>query len=160
MTRRQLIILLSCVSVMLVAGIGYGIYQHRSHGKENKILTTDGAGYAVEEVPHADPNIVGKWRNSENPGWYKVYYDDYDEDARLFWGKEWDESDDVLEEDLNYHGNGWFQWEKKGKELHEYATMDARSVSIHKGYKLLLSTPDTLVYCEIDYTHILFHFSR
>ena len=159
MSRRQLILFVSCISVILIAGVGYGIYSHRSQEKENKILSTD-AGYAEEEITHADSAIVGKWRNAENPGWYKVYYDDFDEDAHMFWGKEWNEAEDVVEEDLIYHGNGWFHWEKKDGELHEYATMDMRDMPIHNGYILLLSTPDSLVYCQQGHRHLTSHFSR
>ena len=86
-------------------------------------FSTDAVIIMEDEMPEADPMIVGKWQSSDNPQWYKVYYDDYDEDEQLFWGKEWDESEDVLEEDLKYHGNGWFRWEKKGKELCEYSTL-------------------------------------
>lgn len=160
MNRKSLILLLACVAIILIAGIGYWIYCNRYYGEENKILSTDSVSYAEEEVPHADPNIVGKWRNTKNQGWYKVYYDDYDEDTHKFWGKEWDESENVVEEHLTYHGNGWFRWEKKGKELLEYATMDYLDTHILNSYILILSNPDTLVYREKDYKHIVYHFSR
>ena len=35
-----------------------------------------------------------------------------------------------MEEDLSYHGNGWFRWEKNKDTLREYATMDFRDVPI------------------------------
>ena len=137
MSRKQLIILILCIATVVAATVGYGIYYMQTHEGENEILSTNNDGYAIEEIPHADSLIVGKWQNSNNPQWYKVYYDDYDEDERLFWGKEWDESEDVYEEDLNYHGNGWFRWERRGGELLEYSTMDACDVPIAKIYKVL-----------------------
>ena len=94
------------------------------------------------------------------PQWYKVYYDDYDEEEHLFWGKEWDESDNVEEEDLNYHGNGWFRWEKSDNILREYATMDARDVPIYHGYRIHFSSADSLAYSEIGHKRSLFRFRR
>jgi hypothetical protein len=114
----------------------------------------------VREIPHADSLIAGKWQNAANPCWYKLYIDDYDDETGMFWGKEWNENEDVFEEDLNYHGNGWFRWEKKGKVLYEYATMDVRDVPIAKLYSLMISTTDSLVYCEQDYKKNVFCFTR
>lgn len=121
---------------------------------------TDDMQYFEDEFPTADPLIVGKWQNADNPQWYKVYYDDYDEEEHLFWGKEWDENDNVEEEDLNYHGNGWFRWEKDDNILREYATMDTRDVPIYHGYRIRLSTADTLVYSETAHKRSLFRFRR
>ena len=160
MTRKHLVILLlCCTAVVVAAAVWFGIY-YSQREKESDMLSTDSAGYAEDEIPHADPLIVGKWRNTDNPHWYKVYYDDFDEDEQLFWGKEWDESEDVHEEDLNYHGNGWFRWEKKGKELHEYATMDVRDIPIAKLYTLLFSTQDSLAYYQNNHKNSCFHFAR
>ena len=159
MTRKKLIILLVSIAAIAVA-TGIGIDYWLSQEKENEILSTNSAGYAEFEIPHADSLIVGKWQNTNNPQWFKVYYDDFDEDERLFWGKEWDEKEDVFEEDLNYHGNGWFRWEKRNNSLCEYATMDARDVPIHREYGILLSSTDSLVYHESDHKKIIFHFAR
>ena len=160
MGRKKLIWILVCIVVAVAAAIGIGVHYLQNGEKENTILSTDGAGYAEEEIPHADPLIVGKWQNTSNRGWYKVYYDDYDEDEKLFWGKEWDENEDVKEEDLRYHGNGWFRWEKKGNTLREYATMDARDVPIHRLYKIKTTTHDSLVYNDPDYKKTIYRFAR
>ena len=160
MKRKHLVVILLCFATILVATVGYCVYDMFFRAKENQMMSTNSAGYAEKEIPHADPLLVGKWQNTDNPHWYKVYYDDYDEQEGLFWGKEWDESEDVLEEDLQYHGNGWFRWEKKGNELHEYATMEIRDVPIHRACKLLLSTPDSLVYHDVAYKNQIFRFGR
>ena len=78
----------------------------------------------------------------------------------MFWGKEWDEKEDVYEEDLNYHGNGWFLWEKKGNMLHEYASMDNHIAPIFRAYKIRNSTVDSVVCNERDYKKIIFRFAR
>ena len=165
--KKKLLVIGACV-VVCVAACAVWLYvryqqKQKPETPEEEILNThptDAVDYYVEMIPTADPLIVGKWQNTANPGWYKVYYDDYDEEKKLFWGKEWDESEDVLEEDLNYHGNGWFRWEKRGKELHEYSTMDNRDVPIHRGYVIRSSTTDSLVYFEPDYKKVIFRFAR
>lgn len=163
MKRKQVFILIGLALALTVAAVGYVLYQRKAQTQEGKMMymhPTDRGGYYEEEVPHADSLIVGKWQNTANSGWYKVYYDDYDEDTQSFWGKEWNEAEDVKEDDLNYHGNGWFRREKKGKQLHEYATMDYRDVPIHRGYVIRLSSSDSLVYCEPDYQHVIYRFAR
>ena len=42
--------------------------------------TTDKVDYFHGSAPFADPLVVGRWQNTENPQWYKVYYDDSAED--------------------------------------------------------------------------------
>ena len=158
--NRKLIIILLCITAATAAAVWFGIYYKQTRGKQDRIYSTNSGGYAEEEMLHADSLIVGKWQCAENPQWYKVYYDDYDEEQNLFWGKEWDESEDVQEEDLKYHGNGWFRWNKTGNTLHEYATMDARDVPIHRAYKIRLSTHDSLVYSEPDHKRFVFRFAR
>ena len=160
MNRKQLIILLLSVAAIAAAAVWYGAY-HRQREQENEGLTTNSAGYAEEEVPHADPFIVGKWQNDVNPQWFKVYYDDYDEDEGFFWGKEWNEADDVSEEDLNYHGNGWFRWRREGKQLIEMHTMDVQDVPIPKVWNILTqSLPDSLILTNPDRKKQCIRFGR
>lgn len=163
MKRKHLFILIGLSLAIIAVAVGYGIYRRSTKTQEGEILymhPTDRGGYYEEEIQHADPLIVGKWQNTHNAGWYKVYYDDLDEDTQMFWGKEWNEAEDVHEDDLKYHGNGWFRWEKKGKALHEYATMDARDVPIHKEYTIHLSSSDSLVYYEKAYKQNFFRFAH
>lgn len=94
--------------------------------------------YFEGEIPPADPLMVGRWKNADNAGWHKVYYDDDDGEGH-YWGKEWDEADDVLEEDLGYHGNGWFRWNKSNDTLIEYSTMDFRDVPIAHIYVIKMN---------------------
>ncbi len=159
MKRKSIIIVSLLTAVIVIASVGYGIYRFQVREKENKILSTDGT-YTIEEVPSADPLIVGKWANTANPLWYKAFYDDYDEETGMFWGKEWNEAEDVFEWDLNYHGNGWFRWEKKKSTLRIYATMDARDVPIHRAYKILVSTADSLVLQDAEYKNIIHRFTK
>lgn len=160
MKRKSTVVVLLLLAAVVIAAIGYGIYHFRTHDKENKMLPTDGKSFAVEEIATADPLIVGKWTNTSNPLWLRVFYDDYDDETGMFWGKEWDEKEDVFEEDLNYHGNGWFRWEKKKNSLRIYATMDARDVPIHRAYNILVSTSDSLVLQDTEYKKLIYRFAK
>lgn len=120
--------------------------------------STNDVYYYENGAPPADPDIVGMWRNSDNPRWYKVYYDDYDGDG-FYWGKEWDEADDVEEEDLTYHGNGWFLWRKEGKNLREMHKMDISEVAIPKIWRFK-TKPDSLLLFHPDSKKICDRFGR
>ncbi len=122
--------------------------------------TTHGIVYFAREQAEADPMLMGKWRNTDNTQWYKVFYDDYDEEEELFWGKEWNEADDVAEEDLRYHGNGWFRWDTYGETLREFATMDSRDVPIAKIYVIDYLSPDSLCYHEDLSPKRVYQFTR
>ena len=165
--KKRLIVIGVCLAAVLAACAVWFYVRHQPEpepqtpgGEVVNTHPTDGPGYYVDIIPCGDSLIVGKWQNTANPQWYKVYYDDYDEDTQMFWGKEWDESEDVLEEDLNYHGNGWFRWDKIGDELHEYSTMDNRDVPIHKGYIIRYSSYDSLVYFEPARKKVIHRFTR
>lgn len=160
--KRRTVLIVVCAVAVLAAAVGIVSYI-QTRPQQNKIASTDSGGYAILEVPPADPALVGKWRNTENPQWYKVYYDDYDGEG-YFWGKEWNEADDVQEEDLNYHGNGWFRWRKDSKQLIELHTMDVQDVPIPKIWivrHLSARVPnDSLVLTESDREKNCYHFSR
>ena len=153
MQRKYLILILTFTAVVLL-GAAVGIYVvHVSDRTEqvhpDKHPTNSHVAFE-DDTPSADPAIVGKWQNSDNPKWYKVYYDDYDGDG-FFWGKEWDESEDVQEEDLIYHGNGWFRWQKDKNQLLEMHTMDVQDTPIPKRWLVLSrSLPDSLILTNAD----------
>ena len=168
--RKQTILLLvACLVATIVAGM-VGWYLRTKTQKPEKEpetgvistndLPTDAGVVFDESAPTADPLIVGRWQNSANPLWHKVYYDDPDEEEGLYWGKEWNEEDDVLEEDLRYHGNGWFRWDKRGNTLREFATMDTRDVPIGKIYTVCYASTDSMAYYEPDYPKQVYRFSR
>lgn len=80
--------------------------------------------------------IVGRWQNMDNKGWYCVFYEEVDGEG-MCWGKEWDESENVLEEDLPFHRNGWFRWRIKDGVLHKFAVMNMSEAIIYKSYKVV-----------------------
>ena len=147
MKRRIVIILCSITAVLLAAAATWFFVNRRAPREQTDELSDEyntNIHFSYEEdIPMADPLIVGKWSNSDNPKWYKVYYDDYDDDG-FFWGKEWNEADDVQEYDLQYHGNGWFRWKKTDKQLLELHTMDIQDVPIPKVWQFQAVCPDKL----------------
>lgn len=133
--KKANLITVICLVSLLVAGAA-AVYVVHSRSTEEKEIEAPKEKTNMhlsfeDNIPPADPALVGKWQNTINPQWYKVYYDDYDDEG-YYWGKEWNEADDVQEEDLNYHGNGWFRWKKDGKQLIEMHTMDVQDVPIPK----------------------------
>ena len=151
MDRRKLYFILVCI----VAGFGLAAFwtglRRPAARRTVNVMATD-TRMTIDQrtdLPPADPAIVGHWISSDKPGWHKVYYDDYDEKQQLFWGKEWDESDDVMEEDLSYHGNGWFRWTKNKDTLFEYHTMDLTEVPIAHRYKIRINDSTDIEQLEI-----------
>lgn len=140
--KKQTIILFICLA-MVCAAIGAAIWLSTEKDRTEEQSTEQEVGEQAQEnehgtnsiiyfegdVPPADPLMVGRWTSMANASWHKVYYDDDDGEGH-YWGKEWDEADDVLEEDLSYHGNGWFRWVKSNDTLYEFSTMDFRDVPI------------------------------
>ena len=120
--------------------------------------STNGVIYFEDEVPPADPTMVGKWLSVDKPGWHKVYYDDDDGEGH-YWGKEWDENEDVLEEDLSYHGNGWFRWEKHKDTLREFSTMDFRDVPIAHTYLVTVFDSCNITLAETN-KRSTYHFTK
>lgn len=57
--------------------------------------------------------LIGHWQgvSPTTSGLHFVFYDEAAEDG-YSWGKTWDESDNISEDNLVYHGNGWFMWKK------------------------------------------------
>lgn len=103
--------------------------------------------------------VVGNWQNIANSGWHCVFYDEMDEDG-MCWGKEWDESENVFEEDLVFHKNGWFKWKIKEGVLHKFVVMDMSSAFIHKSYDVVNMKNDQLVIQDDKYDSYKYTFVR
>lgn len=160
--KKKLLIIIGCL-LALCAAVGCAVWLYMQskqkppqepeevEAQEDEFPEhgTNSAIFWEEETPPADPLMVGRWSCREKPGWYKVYYDDPDGEGR-YWGKEWDESDDVMEEDLGYHGNGWFRWTKSNDTLVEYSTMDFRDVPIAHTYRLTITDSTNVAIAETN----------
>lgn len=103
--------------------------------------------------------VVGRWQNTNNKDWYCVFYGEVDDEG-MCWGKEWDESENVNEEDLAFHKNGWFQWRIQEGVLHKFAVMDMSSSVIHKSYKVMEMKDGMLVIEDENYATTKYSFTR
>lgn len=171
--KRSPLIILACLAALLAAGAaGYLILRERQQTEALRPVeqvveapqeTTNAHVVFQDEQPTADPALVGKWVNAENPQWFKIYLDDYDDEEGYFWGKEWNEAEDVREEDLSYHGNGWFRWRKEGNQLVELHTMDVHDIPVPKTWSCrhlsARQSDDSLILISNERNNA-FHFSR
>lgn len=112
------------------------------------------------ETTEADTQLVGYWQNVENPNWYKAYYDDEDEDEQgVFWGKEWDETDGVLEEDLAWHGNGWYKWQRTPKGVLERYRMDINESEVPYHYNITFDKDESMIVTDVARNRT-YHFNK
>jgi len=107
-----------------------------------------------KKEPINTTDIVGKWvEQDEGRGGEHMRFLTADEEAKegdYFFGKEWDEGDDVYEDDLKYKGNGWFKWKIDGTTLSIIEHMDAGWADVPKTYTIDKLTATELVIYEPD----------
>jgi len=105
-----------------------------------------------QQEPINTNEIFGKWVEQDE-GRQEEYmrFLTAEEEAKegdYFFGKEWDEGDDVHEKDLIYKGNGWFKWKIEGTTLSIIEHMDAGWAKIPKTYTIYKLTATELVIYE------------
>lgn len=117
------------------------LLQPRRH--QQAIETNKKVVYEPEKV--ANPMLIGLWVENGTKH-YKIYLDDACDEESYFWGKEWDEEQGIFEEDLTYHGNGWFKWSKTHNELTEIYLSDQGNMVIPTQYRIHQLNDSILVY--------------
>lgn len=90
-------------------------------------------------------DLKGTWTEEANPLCYWVYSLDKDDSGEYYWGKTWDEADDVHESDLEYHGNGWFKWKISSNTLTQLHMMNISEAMVPKTYTVVSCNSTTLV---------------
>lgn len=107
-------------------------------------------------------DLQGLWRNDNTTTWYMRFTDEQADQAGYLWGREWgDGGDDVTEEDLQYHGNGWFQYQLEIKgDLHEIHMMDNQGAPIPQEYIVTLLTDKKLIYHKKGYSNQKYRFTK
>ncbi len=90
-------------------------------------------------------DLQGKWTESDNPLCYWVYSLTKDDTGEYYWGKTWDESDEVYESDLVEHGNGWFKWSLSSNTLTQLHVLEISSALVPKTYTVSSCNSSTLV---------------
>jgi len=103
--------------------------------------------FAAAEDEEYNPMLLGHWVCNERPTWHRIYTDEYSGNG-YYWGKEWDEAEDVSEEDLIDYGNGWFEWKMDGNDVLELATTDMSEARVPFIYTIKKLSDKDLVYIE------------
>ena len=141
-------ILIGCL--LLAAGIGvYKMSQKRSSLVAIDV-PDDGCNTGGREVFRTetiDTLLIGKWQHMVDTGWFRVYTLEPAGEGQ-YWGREWDTSEDIYEEDLKPSGNGWFKWRKEDKAIMEWQMTDINGVIIPYEYKLLKLDVEQLQFKE------------
>ena len=105
-------------------------------------------------------DLQGLWQENNTEHFVRFTTEQSDEAGYLY-GREWDEAEDIYEEDLLPHGNGWFKYlfETNGN-LTEIHLMDNGGAEIPKVYTVSKLTSTTLEYYEKDHKSISFSFQK
>ena len=106
-------------------------------------------------------DLQGLWQNDQYDTWHVRFTADAADQVNYFWGCEWgDYGDDVTEEDLVFHGDGWFKYRLNEDELLEIHKMDQGWADIPKVYIVTKLTDTDLEYYEKDHKNIKFKFAK
>lgn len=113
-------------------------------------------------------DLQGLWQEN-NTEHYVRFTTEQSDEAGYLYGREWDESEDIYEQDLldylskyGIHGNGWFKYlfETDNQKLTEIHLMDNGGAEIPKIYVVTKLTSTTLEYYEKDHKTISFSFQK
>jgi len=105
------------------------------------------------EVEFDETNLLGLWaKTSTNsitdtvPVEFVRFTNEMDENDEYKYGREWNESEDVYEEDLKPYGNGWFKYKLVQRKLTVIHLMDNNGANIPQVYNIIKLTPTELQY--------------
>ena len=104
-----------------------------------------GPGPNPEEVEFKQADLLGLWQE-QNTEVFVRFTNEADESGEYHYGREWDESEDVFENDLKPYGNGWFKYKLVQTDLTEIHLMDNGGANIPKVYQVLKLTAGELQY--------------
>lgn len=105
-------------------------------------------------------DLQGLWLENNTQHYVRFTTEQSDETAYLY-GREWDEAEDIYEEDLMPHGNGWFKYKfETTGDLTEIHLMDNGGAEIPKVYVVSKLTDTDLEYYEKDHKNIKYYFSK
>ena len=104
------------------------------------------------EVVFEEANLLGLWGRDKIAGQDSVpvkfvrFTGEIDESGEYKYGRQWDESEDVGESDLQPYGNGWFKYKLVKNNLTEIHLMDNGGAEIPKVYVVVKLTDTELQY--------------
>lgn len=140
-TFIKIILIVAAIAALAIGG--YYLYERFYKGDEGMVEAIDVEdntdpthGLVMFEEIELDTLMLGRWQHTVDTGWYRVYTtepagEDY------YWGREWNTTEDIFEEDLQPYGNGWFKWKKEGDELLEVHMTDNRGAAVPREYQML-----------------------
>ena len=136
--------------------VGVGVYGYMSsEGEETKDEKLEMVEYIMDETHgmmvfedlNIDTMMLGVWQHAVDTGWHRVYTME-PAGGSYYWGREWNTSEDIFEEDLMPYGNGWFMWKKEGNDVIEIHMTDKQIASIPHEYKVIELSSKGMRYVE------------
>ena len=85
------------------------------------------------EVVFEEANLLGLWQEEGTEAFVR-FTTETDDSGEYKYGRQWDESEDIYEEDLKPYGNGWFKYKLVKNNLTEIHLMDNGGADIPKVY--------------------------
>ena len=94
----------------------------------------------MDKPTFQEANLLGKWIKDDATGLDSVpvefvrFTDELDPTREYKYGRQWNVSEDIYEEDLKPYGNGWFKYKLVKSDLTEIHLMDNGGADIPKVY--------------------------
>jgi hypothetical protein len=105
----------------------------------------------------AERDLLGLWQEDGTEAFVR-FTTEQDETGEYKYGREWDESEDIFESDLQPNGNGWFKYKLVQSDLTEIHLMDNGSADIPKIYQVVKLNAGELQYKDAQGK--TYHFSK
>ena len=107
-----------------------------------------------EEPTFVEADLLGLWQEKGTEV-YVRFTNEKDNTGEYKYGREWDESEGVLESDLLPYGNGWFKYKLVKSDLTEIHLMDNGGAELPKVYVVTKLTAGNLEYKDnFGTTHV------
>ncbi|MBQ9144145.1 MAG: hypothetical protein IJX60_04275 [Paludibacteraceae bacterium] len=106
------------------------------------------------EPDFVEADLLGLWQETGTEA-YVRFTAEQDETGEYKYGREWDESEDIFESDLQPYGNGWFKYKLVKSDLTEIHLMDNGGAEVPKVYVVTKLTAGDLEYKDdFGTTHV------
>jgi hypothetical protein len=105
----------------------------------------------------AERDLLGLWQEDGTEAFVR-FTTEQDKTGEYKYGREWDESEDIFESDLQPNGNGWFKYKLVQSDLTEIHLMDNGSADIPKIYQVVKLYAGELQYKDAQGK--TYHFSK
>ena len=87
----------------------------------------------IDKPTFQEADLLGLWQENGQEAFVR-FTAEQDETGEYKYGRQWNESEDIYEEDLKPYGNGWFKYKLVKSELTEIHLTDNGSADIPKVY--------------------------